>query len=392
MINVAFFNQHFLVQNEVIGALKRLPSIRVVVVDIADHPAAQQAKKACRALTDNNCAVLCTINDWGLDAEGILSAHLGKKAIIHVNWCVDDPFFMEIFHNRPLNAASNRVDFVSNRAYVGPMRARGLDAHFLPLAVDPTLFFPAPGPPAYKRDVCFVGNSYRKQLDQFCEGHGPFMEGLAPFMGELLKRYETDMLVDIGAEAAKKIAEIDLPASLNVPQATFIVKHFISYLFRKRLVCSLARSYPGFMVFGDEFWLCDLPKEKVSLATGYYTNLNETYAQTKINIDINRVVITEGMTQRVFDCLAGENFIMTNKKSIVNEFFSTEGAGREVVVFDNERHCKELIDHFLDRDDERRAIAQRGRKRVLAEHTYDHRLRTMLRAVSNHIGTKNSYF
>jgi hypothetical protein len=49
MINVAFFNQHFLVQNEVIGALKRLPSIRVVVVDIADHPAAPQAEKACRA-------------------------------------------------------------------------------------------------------------------------------------------------------------------------------------------------------------------------------------------------------------------------------------------------------------------------------------------------------
>jgi len=385
MINAAFFNQYFLVQNEVIGALKRLPEIRVLIVDIADRPTPEQAEKACEVLRENHCGVVFTINEWGLDEAGVIARYIAMISALHVNWCVDDPFFMEIFHDRPLKSAFNRLDFVSNRAYVEPLRAKGFIAHFLPLATDPSLFFPFSGNTGYKRNVCFVGNSYRKQLDEFCAGHGDFLQRLVPFMGEALKNRESDVTTDISSEVTRKLASEVLPLSLPARKANFIVKHFISYLFRKRFVCGLARAYPDFVVFGDEFWLCDLPKEQVSLSVGYYTNLNQTYGETRINIDINRVVITEGLTQRVFDCLAGGNFIMTDKKSIISEFFKTEGEDREVVVFNNELHCRELIDYFLLHEAERKAIAERGRKRVLAQHTYDHRLRTLFGVLSEHL-------
>jgi hypothetical protein len=76
---------------------------------------------------------------------------------------------MEVFHGRPIAPASNRLDFVSNRAYVAPMREKGLNAHFLPLAADPAIFFPPfAGAPDYARDLCFVGNSYRAQVNEFC--------------------------------------------------------------------------------------------------------------------------------------------------------------------------------------------------------------------------------
>jgi spore maturation protein CgeB len=140
------------------------------------------------------------------------------------------------------------------------------------------------------------------------------------------------------------------------------------------------------MVFGDEFWLCDLPREKVSTAVGYYINLNETYRQTKINIDINRVVITEGLTQRIFDCSAGGNFVITSNKPVIDEFFVTKGENREAIVFNNELHLKELIDYFLKHDDERNAIAQRARERVFKEHTYDHRVRSIFRVISEQMG------
>jgi spore maturation protein CgeB len=377
-----------LIQKEVIGALNRLPGVKVLVLDITDRPTIEQAEKACSILKENKCNVVFTINEWGLDEFGIIARYLEKKSALHINWCVDDPFFLEIFHNRSLKNADYRLDFVSNRAYVGPLLTRGFNAHFLPLAADPSMFFPLSGPQSCSRDLCFVGNSYRKQLDEFCAGHDDFLQSLVPFMGETLKMWESDVTTDICAEVVKKIVSSDLPPSLPARKAIFIVKHFISYLFRKRFVCSLAMAYPDFMVFGDEFWLCDLPKEKVSLSVGYYANLNQTYGQTKINLDINRIVITEGLTQRVFDCLAGGNFILTNRKSIIGEFFHIDGQDREVVVFDNELHCRELIDYFLFHEDQRRTIAQRGRKRVLLEHTYDHRVHSIFSVLSNHVSAR----
>jgi spore maturation protein CgeB len=388
MLNIAFLNQRFLVQYEVIGALKRLPGAHVVVIDINDFPSASQAEEACRIMAEKKCSMLFTINDWGLDFDGVMNRHVGTNAIVHINWCVDDPFFMEIIHNRPIRALSNRIDFVSNRAYVLPLRKKGMNAHFLALASDPSLFYPGTEPPRYVRDLCFVGNSYRKQLDELCADHGPFLEGLVGFMGEVLKRHENDARLDIESEIVKKLASVRLPLSLPKRTAVFLVKHFISFLFRKRIICSLAQTYDDFTVFGDEFWLCDLPKEKVSAGVGYYASLNETYWRTKINIDINRAVITEGLTQRIFDCGAGGNFVITSNKPIIDEFFSTRGENREAIVFNNELHLKELIDYFLTHEEERKEIAHRARERVLKEHTYDHRVQSIFRVLSEQMGTR----
>lgn len=385
MINIAFLHQGFLVQREVISALKRLPDTTIIAIDISDFPSEKQAMEACRIMAEKNCSMVFTINDWGIDFGGVISHHVGTKAMVHINWCVDDPFFMEIIHNRPVKASPNRIDFVSNRAYVRPLCERGLNAYFIALAADTSLFFPTDDSLSYKRDICFVGNSYRKQLDELCKDHGPFLESLAGFMGDLLKSYEIDPRLDLETEVVKKLSSVRLPLTLPRRKAVFLIKHFISFLFRKRIVSALAKCYDDFMVFGDELWLCDLPREKVSREVGYYINLNETYGRTRINIDINRVVITEGMTQRVFDCGAGGNFVITSNKPIIEEFFLTHGENQEAVVFNNEAHLKELIDYFMKHDDERQAIASRARERILKEHTYDHRVQSMFRVLSEHL-------
>jgi spore maturation protein CgeB len=49
------------------------------------------------------------------------------------------------------------------------------------------------------------------------------------------------------------------------------------------------------------------------------------------------------------------------------------------VTFDNERHLKELINHYLTHEEERIAIARRAQKKVLGEHTYDHRMQAIFK-------------
>ena len=385
MINIAFFHQHFLVQTEVISALKRLPGVRVVVIEIPDHPSEKQSQSACVALSSQNCSVLFTINDWGLDGENVMSAYCKENAIIQVNWCVDDPFFSETMFGRALCPAPNRIDFVSDRAYVPAMRKRGFNAYFLALATDPTIFFPESVPPGYKRDLCFVGNSYRKQIEEFCAQCEGLMERLVPFMAGVLNRYEKNMRIDIEQEVSNELDQCELPALLSRQKALFIIKHFISYLFRKKIISNLSQKFSDFMAFGDALWVMDLPKEKVSTGVGYYTNLRETYRETRVNLDINRIVITEGLTQRVFDCLACGAFIITNNKPIINEFFVADGPEKEVVTFDNEQHLNQLINHYIKHESERNDIIYRGQRRVLLEHTYDHRIQKLFKILSGHL-------
>jgi spore maturation protein CgeB len=386
MITIGFYNQDFLMQKEIIAALSRVPGVRLVVFAIPDVPSQSQAEEACDALSRHNCRLLFTVNDWGIDREEITASFCASRGIIHLNWCADDPFFHSTFHGTPLNPRPNRIDFVTDRGYVPLLRDAGLDAHFLPLATDPSIFAPVQPALPFARTACFVGNSYNRQIEGFAKGNEEFIDGLVPFVTGLLMEYRKNPLTDLSLKITEHIAAVTLPAGLGRDKAVFILKHLVSYFYRKRLIVSLCRSIPGFMVFGDEWWLLDLPREKISTAVGYYINLSQTYQQTKINIDVNRVVIREGLTQRVFDCLASGSFVVTSTKSVLPEFFETQGGSAEVVMFENEEHLRELIDHYAAHEDERAAIVERGRKRVLAEHTYDHRIQTIFKTLSSIMG------
>jgi spore maturation protein CgeB len=383
MIAVAFFNQDYLMQREVMSALSRTGDVRLVAITLSSLPTQEQASKTCDALRRHGCRVLFTVNDWGMDLEGAIAGFCEANDVIHVNWCADDPFFYEIFHAVPLRQRKNRLDFVTDRGYIGAMRKRGLCAHFLPLATDPSIFYPAQRPEPFERTACFVGNSYRMQIDGFTKDNDEFIEGLVPFVTSLLSEYKKNPSLDIEERISQKVAARPLPASLSPQKAVFILKHVVSYFYRKRLIVSLARAYADFMVFGDEFWALDLPVEKVSTAVGYYVNLCETYRRTKVNIDVNRVVIREGLTQRVFDCLASGSFVVTSAKPILSEFFELGAGKEETIAFESEAQLKELIDFYSSHDSARDAIVARGRARVLAQHTYDHRIGTILSVLSS---------
>jgi spore maturation protein CgeB len=384
MINVAFFNQDFLMEKEIVAALGRVNGVRIVVISIPASPTQDQAEQATQELAAHGIRMLFTVNDWGL--HQVLSTFLKDKSILHVNWCGDDPFYDEIFRGVPLVPLPNRIDFVTDRRYVSALRKKGLATHFLPLASDPAIFSPTPAHSEYKRSACFVGNSYRSEIEAFTKGYEQFFNEFVTFVASVFAQYRSDTSLDLDSLVEQKLATTALPPGMSWKKAAFVLTHMVSYLFRKQLVVSLVKHYSDFKVFGDGLWLMDLPREKVSTEVGYYTNLCRTYKETKVNIDINRVVIREGLTQRVFDCLLSGSFVVTGAKPIVRELFETTGDTREVVEFDNENHLMELIDYYSVHDTERHAIVERGRKRVLAQHTYDHRIAEIFRVVASEIG------
>jgi spore maturation protein CgeB len=358
-----------------------------VVIDIHPHPSPEQAAQAAELLVRHQCGVLVTINEWGIDTKGMLHGLLEKNRIIHVNWSVDDPFFEEIILTKKFRPSRLRIDFVSDKGYVGPMVERGYNAHFLPLAADPKWFHPEPaGREGYNHNVIFVGNSYLRQMDELLTIAPGFIDTLAPFLGDIVRRYHEDVEYDVEGHIEKKIRNIRLPDSLTFEKAMFIAKHSAGYLGRKQIVLALAKRYPSFTVFGENGWLRELPRERIGTAK-YYDSLRETYCRAKITIDINRMVIRNGCTQRAFDVPASGAFVITSSKPVVHDLFTTRGAERDMAVFKSQAELFDLIDYYLGHEHERLAIAERGMKTVLAKHTYDHRIANIWKIITAEFGS-----
>lgn len=61
--------------------------------------------------------------------------------------------------------------------------------------------------------------------------------------------------------------------------------------------------------------------------------------------------------------------------------------GREVVTYDGSKDLVDKARHYLEHDDERRAIAAAGQARTLREHTYDHRVRELVALLVERVGS-----
>jgi len=85
-----------------------------------------------------------------------------------------------------------------------------------------------------------------------------------------------------------------------------------------------------------------------------------------------------GLNTRTFEVLATGGFELVDNVAGLEDNFEI---GREIVTYTSPAHWRELADYYLAHPDERAAIAARGRARVLRDHTYEERLKTILRTL-----------
>lgn len=380
-ITIVFLNQYYLVQKEVITALRALSNFRVITLDICSHPTSAQAEFACQILEKQQCVILFTINEWGMDSDGVIHEFIQKKNILHINWCVDDPFYEQLIHKKKFRTSQFRIDFVSDKDYVQTMRNEGYQAHFLPLATDPQLFFPSDIPAIH--DLSFVGSSYNTQVREFSKMAEGLIKNIYPYILTIVDQFHCNNDINMEMLLMQKISSISLPPDCSTLKALFICKHLAGYLYRRDLILKMAESFEDFTVYGDREWK-PLVESKHKDTLAYGEDLRKNYAETKINIDINRVVIRNGFTQRVFDVLACKSFLITSAKPVIYDFFET-AKKPEIIVFRNTDELLDLSRYYLSHDSERNEIANRGYNKVLATHTYKNRIQQLFCIVNNNL-------
>lgn len=105
------------------------------------------------------------------------------------------------------------------------------------------------------------------------------------------------------------------------------------------------------------------------------------YSATKIGLNIHSDQSRQGgLNTRSFELLAAGAFELTDAVEGMKELLEP---GREVAVYRSPEEARDLVRHYLSHPGERERMARAGRERVLSQHTYLHRMRTLLQEVGN---------
>jgi spore maturation protein CgeB len=85
-----------------------------------------------------------------------------------------------------------------------------------------------------------------------------------------------------------------------------------------------------------------------------------------------------GINTRTFEILAAGGFELVDNVPGLEEHFEV---GREIVAYSSPDQFHELTEYYLSHPSERAAIMERGRSRVLRDHTYEKRLEVILKTL-----------
>lgn len=378
-MRIIFFKSHTFLTREIENALRERTDISFVNVSMPQYPHPSEIPVLIERLRPFFPALIIVINDAGLDFQGLFQEQLIKMGCHIVNWYHDYPFYEEIFQQRKMVPSKERIDFVSENSFVDEMTKRGFNCNFLPLATDPNFFYTL-DKIDYRTDISFVGNSSSLFIDSvLTEYRTNEIEKLLPLLGILKKQYYKNPQSNLREYLLENSPLWERKTYLGKEETLFILEWLCGYFYRRDFIKLLSDKYPGrFICYGDADWKHFIDPSIVSTEACYYSNLHETYQTTKINLNVNRIQIRTSFTQRIFDCAACGAFLLTDKRTLNDLFFKTDGPEIELVQFSSFDECCGLIDYFLSHDQERKAIAARAQKKVLSEHTYAHRLAAIL--------------
>jgi spore maturation protein CgeB len=85
---------------------------------------------------------------------------------------------------------------------------------------------------------------------------------------------------------------------------------------------------------------------------------------------------------RLYEVTGSGSLLLTDWKTNMSEILSP---GIECVTYRDTEECVRMAKFYLQNDDKREQIARAGRRRVIAEHTYEHRVDELLAVIEKHL-------
>lgn len=323
-----------------------------------------------------------TVNHFGLDREGRLAGLLADLGLPLASWFVDNPAL--ILHDYAHPGADNTALFTFDAGNLDAMRARGFaHVHHLPLATDPQRFRPglsATAPADWASGVSFVGNSMTRPVAQTLDKADPdnaLRAGYGAVAAAFGASGETDVRAFLAAHHPDWRAALD---ALPTPERRLALESLLTWEATRQYRLACVRATLGFapLIVGDQGWCGQLGADagwRHLPGLDYYGDLPRFYPLSAVSLNCTSRQMKGAVNQRVFDVPACGGFVLTDHREQMEALFDLE---TEAVVYRGPEEIPHLLTELLADPARRRKVSMAARRRILAEHTYETRLRRLL--------------
>lgn len=389
MPRVLLLTSQYFILGELTAAMERL-GVPHHFLDLATKEMDLQefVELMTTTLTDFKPDVVLTVNHLGVDREGVLLSILNQLKVPLASWFVDNPhLILDAYNNLD---AGRTILFTWDADTVDSLSDQGFEAvHHLPLGTDPHRFRPEGTEVAeeLRARVSFVGNSMKKKTElRFVASQPSFLmvekgfdiaEGFVEADDRTVRDYMRRQWPDV-------LSDMDrLPRERALAFETYLT-WLATCLYRRECIMRIMPYEP--LIVGDHGWT-ELYKHvkgwRYHKELAYYNELPDFYLASDVNFNCTSKQMKGACNQRVFDVPCCGAFLLTDHRDQIDELFEPE---TEVVFYRDMDEIPALMDKYLNDPEARRNVAEAARKRVLAEHTYDHRVCTMLDLINQTLG------
>ncbi len=347
---------------------------RTVPVPLA--PPDQFIERLLTAAVFHRPDILFTVNHLGFDQEGALTRLLTSVELPCVSWFVDSPAYILLDHH--LNASPLVMTPVWEREYERFLMGFGFDNVFhLPLAGDPEVFLRSGRDGDVQYRVGFVGDSMVAAVDKWRRLCRPFpgIERLIAGAAEKLLQHRHRDPISLARDTSQ---EMNIPLPDWTPEETLVFSSVLvleaTLIYRQRATAALSETELD--LFGDQGWRGYMPPDaQLHRPVDYYSELPELYHSTAVNLNLTSLQMPTAVNQRVFDVPLAGGFLLTDRQDDLELLFD---APSETATFTDPEELPELVSYYLSHETRRLQIARRAASRVCAEHTYRHRIDTII--------------
>lgn len=314
---------------------------------------------------------ILSFNHLGFDEGGILAGVLDSLRVSVAVWYVDSPAL--VLRGRNENAKGNAAVFLWDMSHAPAMRELGFDRiEFLPLAADLATAVGGKWRERRPPPAAFVGNSMTLPVADW-ESRIAWTEE----MRALAERVRGRLVGGRPRALAEKLLREE---GLGEGELFFDIAGAVTWRATLEYRAGIARVVGGCggAVFGDPGWKKVLGSVDLRPPVHYERELPALYRAVPVNVNATSLQMPRAVNQRAFDVPAAGGFLLTDDQPDLHDLFAV---GREAAAFSSPEDLREKIAWFQARPEERERIVQAGHERVRRDHTYGHRVRTLIESM-----------
>lgn len=349
------------------------------------------AIKCIDALNENlkkyNPMFIFSINFFPIVSE-VCNIH----KIPYLCWTVDCPVF-ELF-SKSIQYQTNRIFMFDKEQYNKFAPFNSDNIYYLPLASATERFDSAiqqiteKDRKKYRSDICFIGSLYAEKnpmhkikfMSDYVSG---YIDGIVEAS---LKMIGYNFIEDVITEEVVQELKKGDPDFYNFNNAIMDVSHYaaahkyignqVSEVERIRTLNVLSQYFKVDLYTKSDSSV--LKNVNVHGGIESLTEMPKAFHLSKINLNITSKSIQTGLPLRIFDIMGCGGFLMTNYQEELIDYFEI---GTDLEAYSSLEELVDKCDFYLKNEDLRKQIALNGYRKVKENHTYIHRINSIIKTI-----------